>query len=104
VLRNQRLQLGDELRVSPQSEICLDSVLESRQPPLLQPGRRATPESERVLELARRGLCVACGQPCASLAHELFEAVEIELTVVDPKRVAGRSSDDTVGAEGLPQL
>ena len=83
-------------------EVRLDSVLESRQPPLLEPGRRTAPETECALERARRRFRVTCGELLSSLAYEKLETVEVELALLDTQRIPGRLRDQAVGAERLP--
>ncbi len=88
----------------PEREIRLDSVLESRQPPLVEPRRGSTPESQRALELARRRFRVAGSEPLAAVPHELLEPVEVQLSVLDAQPVARRLRGQTVRTECLPQL
>ena len=68
VLRDKRLQLGDQVAVAAEREVGLDPLLDCRQPKLLQPRdldlrkrvvrklrqRRAAPERERFAQLRRR--------------------------------------------------
>src|SRR6266513_1091001 len=74
-------------------EVCIDPILEGREAPLVEAGRWSTPEGERALELARRRLRVARGEALAALADVLLEAVEVELAVLHPERIARRQRD-----------
>jgi hypothetical protein len=51
MLRDQRLELADQLRVAAEREVGLDPLLDDREPEILQPPclhlRRSAPELER---------------------------------------------------------
>ncbi|HEY7691916.1 MAG TPA: hypothetical protein VH816_06195 [Gaiellaceae bacterium] len=91
---DQRLELTDELSVSSACELGLESILERREPHLVQPGdldpgesiereirqRWSPPERERIAEEDTR-----LGRRRASCSpHERFEAMQVELAIVDP--------------------
>ena len=99
VLRGKLLDLGDELCVQPELEVCVDAKLERLQPQLLEvargsPGRlagkvgegRSPPERKRLSEQRRR--LRRLGR--AGLLDEPPEAVEVELVRLDAQEVAWR--------------
>jgi len=114
VRRHERLQLGDELHVTPELEIDLDPVEQSREPQLVQPlglagcealetkvgERRPAPELERLaqaLGLERRLL----RRP--SLGDEAVELERVELAVLHPCEVPRGAGDEPRGPEELAQ-
>ena len=104
VLPHERLQLPDELGVPAGSDIRLDPILEARKAKLLEAGdlglgealerelaeRRPAPERERF------------GVP--TLPVQALEALEVELSLVDPEQIAGSLGLHTVFAKLLAQL
>ena len=105
VHRHERLQLADEVRVATGVEVCGDPRLEHREPALVQPrglgpGESlvgevreggAPPERERLAK--RVGLARGRGA----------RTFDVQLALPDADEVAGRTRDDAVGAEHLPQ-
>ena len=101
MLSNERLQLAHERGVAAVGEVGFDSVLEARQPQVLEPfdlvsceplvceigQRRSSPERERLAELA--------------LIEKALKAGRIELIRLDPKPVARRLRGDPLLAEHL---
>ena len=111
VSSDQAFELGNKLGVPPVREVCLESILECRQPRLLELERRAlgerfvpqigerltTPEVERLTQ--QRGI-----PGCPAALYEHLEPLEVQLTRVDPQDVARRARDKPIVAERLPQL
>jgi hypothetical protein len=60
---------------------------------------RARPEGERFAEVLRR----RTGGFVAGALHELDEALQVKLAVLDEKEVTGPVRDDAVGSEQLPE-
>jgi hypothetical protein len=88
LLRDQLFELRDEARVAAQREVCVDALLERREPLVLEPcagvtrerlrelGQRWTaPERERLAEPLRSRLRVARSEEIPPLACEPLEAV-----------------------------
>ena len=87
------LQLADQHPVTPEREFRLDSLLERRQPLLLQPHhlwscellvgeiteRRPAPERERLGEPFRRSLVVPGVERATSVLDKALETFEVEL-------------------------
>ena len=84
MLRDERLELADKLRVAPQPEIRLDPTSRAVEAQLLEPAdsglskrlvrevgeRWPTPECERLAQVARRGL----GRTVGERAPACFES------------------------------
>ena len=116
MLRDQLLELGDEVVVSAECELRVDPQLVGALPPLAEDGtlrldgvrrevaeRLAAPEPERLgqpLGSDHRRACLERGSP---VGDEAIEAVEIELPRADGQHVAGAASLDARAAELLPQ-
>jgi hypothetical protein len=111
VLADEGLELRHEVRVAPESQVGVDAALErleaklgevrrcSAHPFAGQVGERiSSPQRERLVEQLSGLVRLAD----ARLFDESPEAVEIELTRLDAKEIAGRPSDETV-AELAPQ-
>ena len=117
VLRDERPQLADELRVEPALEVGRDALLERLEPGLLEPRdlrlaealvsqvgeRRSAPERERLAEPGRGSGRVAAAQRLAPGGHPELEAVDVELARLDPEHVPGRAGLERVAGEGLPE-
>ena len=113
MLRDEGLELGNQLGVAPQGELGLDPCLDGDEPFLLEPGglgpgeRRgpnicesgATPERERLTE----SLGGCRGTQGAGTDHEPAEQLEIDLAGLGPQRVAGATRLQTLGAQNAPQ-
>ncbi len=105
--RDERLELGNELCRPPGREICLDALLERRQPQFLEPcnlaaregGVRqfrkwcATPEGERLAQRPRSDVRLPGRQGSPSLVQQRVEAMQIELARRNPQRVPVRSRE-----------
>jgi hypothetical protein len=107
VLEDERLELADELGMSPEREIRVDSLLERGEPQLLETSDLDLREG-LVREVGERGTpperqCLAEAVRVASLEQPL-EPVEIELSRLEPDRVPRRAREDPVGAQDLPEL
>ena len=115
VLGDERLELSDQLVVSPERELGVDPELDCGQPDLLEPGdgslskalkgevgkRRASPQLQCVVESLRRVGRQAASQQAPRLVGEVLEAVEIELVGLDPDEVARRPGRQHVVRKGL---
>ena len=103
VLRDQRLELADQLGVAAEREVGLDPLLERRQPQILQPPgldsgkrllaelrqRRPPPERERLAQTAD----ARAGSPAASASRprkQSLEPPQVELVGLDLEHVARR--------------
>jgi len=62
MLTDQCLQLGHELRIAAEREICVDATLERNQPPLLQPLGLSL--SKRLEQHVRQRLAAPKGERC----------------------------------------
>ena len=106
MLGHQRLELGDQLLVPAEVELCIDEILARDETELLEPVHGAlregfvgdveeggtTPECERLLE---RG--DAIGRLAASRAkHEILEQVRVHVGPRHPEDIPGRVGDDHV--------
>jgi hypothetical protein len=103
VLRRERLQLGRELAVAAERQVRLHPVLQRGQPELLEPRhlglrerliahvlvRRPAPQSQRLVPLPAGG--------------ERLEALEVQLTGLEPQPVPGRLAHDPLRPEPPPQ-
>ena len=88
ILGDKRLELADDLRVSPQREIGLDALLDRREAQLLEPRdrrlgevvvgevpeRRTAPQVERLAKQRRPTLRVPRGAGTRPVLHEPLEA------------------------------
>ena len=123
---DERLKLADELGMSPAVEVGLDAILEDRESELLEARdlplgevgegdlreRRATPERERLPQLARRRGWIAGGKRLAPLRCQALEETEVKFVGLEPQEVAGCAGDQhppglagrAVGLERLAQL
>ena len=117
VTGDQGLELGDEITVAPEGEVCFDPFLEGGQAQLLEPGdlvlgervegevgeRRAAPEAERLTEECR---CLERSArrraPLALCASSAVEAVRVELSVLEPEDVPGRPGQQDAAVAALP--
>ena len=102
MLRDERLQLGDELPAPAKRKIGVDPIFERDQPPLLQPlrfdccerlveyvGQRgAPPERERASQRRRCLGRIAARQLLPATPKELLETVEVELVRLKLEHVA----------------
>ena len=117
VLGNQRLELGDELAVVTERELRLDTVLERRQPQLLEPRHLClrerlvadvlvgppAPQPERLAEARLRRGGLAPRQLGAPARDEELEALEVQLAGRQPQPVPGPVQLDPLGAEAPAQ-
>jgi hypothetical protein len=101
VFGHQSLELTDDVRVAPQSEIRFDATLECQQAQLLEATRdrieerlvgevgerRPTPQRQRRTKGGRRLIGVAAFERPAPVARELLEPLEIESAYLDTKDV-----------------
>ena len=108
VLGDERLELGDEVCMTPELELGLDPVLGGSQPQLLEPCRlgarerrvrevgehRPPPELERVTQPGRSLRRVAGGQHRSRLLDQALEAIRVQLAHLDPQHVPGTSCDE----------
>ncbi len=119
MLRHERLELADQLGVPSASEVGLDSVLEQREPQLLEPAdlteskgfereigeRRPAPEAQRLPQPLRSPAGVIGCQSLAPLVGEALASVEVELARLHVEQVAVRPGHHSCGvvAEGLAE-
>ena len=114
MLRDQRLQLADELGVPAQRQVGLDPLLERRQPQLLEPAaldprerllaelrqRRAAPQRQRLAQQPRRTL----GVGVARLGDEPLEARQVDQLRLDLRAGSpAAASCSASGRQHLPQ-
>ena len=116
MLRDERLEIGDEVGSPTQGEPSLEALLERRQPELLQPvdrrlgerlvhelgERRPLPEGQRLLEAGERGLRRPVRERLPCLLDEPREAQGIHAIGLDAELVARRAGDDGLAPEELP--
>jgi hypothetical protein len=114
VLRDEPLELGDQLGVAAEREVGFDALLERREPQLLQARdlglrerlgrqvaeRRAAPQGQRVAQEA--GGHPGVGR--AGLPEQPLEAVQVDLMALDGERIGARARDDRLGAQRLAHL
>jgi hypothetical protein len=111
---DQDLELGDDVRVPAELELCVDEVLARRQLELLEPadlrrGERLVGEvGERRTAEQRQGgadqLRALLSARRASLCDELLEAGDVDLLRRDRQLVAAVARLDHVTADQLAQL
>ena len=118
MLRDQRLELADDVAVMPERQVGLDPPLERGEAQLLE--ARALVPCERLRELGQRGPApererVAqqlarllghrpCASACASVGDRALEAGEVELVVADLEQVAGSTRVEPRLRQRLAQL
>jgi len=102
VAGDERLELGHEVGVTAEREIGVDAPLERHGALLLEAcdlglrkglvrdvgQRRASPQGERLAQEAGRVRGPAARERVPTLAQEPLEAIDVELAVLDPQRVA----------------
>ena len=116
VLGDERFELGYERGVAAAGQIRFDSVLDSFQPELFEPGdlglreplvrevgkRGSTPEIERLAQHSRSLHGVAgVGATFAGL-DESHEAIRIDLLLGDVQHVAAMPEDDQLRRAPVP--
>jgi hypothetical protein len=112
VLSDERLQLGDDLRVSTELEVGVDPLLESGGAPALELSPLGP--RDRVVEVGKWGptpkreclpqlLCSDFGVGAVRFFDESLEALRIERARLETDHVARSLGDDRVAAEGFPQ-
>ena len=113
VLADERLELRDDVGRAPELDVGGDPLLDGDQPELVEaPGlglrplleselgeRRAAPEIERAQEDAATLLRSARPR----VGEQLLEAPRVDLLRRDREHVPGRTRDDDVGSERLPE-
>src|SRR5262249_19685805 len=114
LLRDQQLELPDELRVLAEREVGFDALLERVESQVLEspgprtgerrladPGeRRPSPQCEPLAQLFGRSL--RRGIP--RLGHEPLEAMEIDRVGADLQQVTTRPREQGARREELPEL
>src|SRR5580765_6257047 len=115
---DKRLELGEELRMSPELELGVQALLERRHAQLVESRDRCagerlvreirerspTPQIERPAEQIGGRLCIAAFVRLGRVVRPTLEAIEIEPLRFDAEDVAGRARLDRLRAEKLPQL
>jgi hypothetical protein len=113
VLRDQRFELADDLGVAAKLEVGVDSVLDRRQPQLLEAPDLVL-RKRLVLELGQGRPSPECecttervgtvfGRQRACVGDEPLEAGEVELRRIDGEEIPRRSRDDDVVTESLAE-
>jgi hypothetical protein len=115
VLRHERLELADELRLPTRGEVGLEAILARREAQLVEARdlrlseglvgkigqRRPAPERERLAQERRRLRRVAPGERAASLVAQTLEATEVELFAFQPQLVTRAArQDEAAGVSG----
>ena len=109
VLGDQRLELGDEREVAAERQLGVDPLLDGREPELLEPlrldlrepleleipERPSVPEGFRGAQGLRRGSGIAGRERLPPVRGEPLEALEVELSRLDPQQVAARAGGET---------
>ena len=109
---DEDFEVGDEITLTPEGEVCVGQLLDRGQVELVQPGdlvlgervegevgeRRAPPEAERLTEERRRLERRARGERRARFREQRREAVRVELSVLDPEDVPGRPGQEDASA------
>ncbi len=117
VVCGERLELADDLGVPAEREHGLRTVLDRGQAQLIEPGRLGkqrpllaevgergtTPERERLVEGADRGLRFD-GEEASRVAEQRLEVKGVHLRRVRAEHVAGAAALDALGAEGLAKV
>ena len=107
VVGDHGLELGDEREVSSERELSVDPALDRRQEELVEPlglnaheplhlEIRERPACPELLGCAERRRCcrrVAACERLAAVGGEPLEALQVELSGLDPEQVAGWSRD-----------
>src|SRR5262245_27226055 len=115
LIRNKRLEFGNELEMPREREFGLDSFLEGDQAQLLDPrdlalgkclvgdvGKsNAAPEAERLAQHRCGRLAGARGQLASPLDDEPLEPLEVELSGFDPETVPGAFGRDPLVPQPL---
>ena len=118
MLGDEGLQLGDEIGMTAELELGLDSILGRRRPQFLEPDRlgprkrdvgavgerRATPQSERLPERLRRLRRLAGAEVGSGLIDGPLEPVRVQLVGLDDEEVTGAPGDEDVRLDQLAQL
>src|SRR6266511_3171827 len=108
MLRNQSLELTDDVGVSAESQERIDPLLARGQVELLKPRNlalgerleaevcewRAAPQGERLAELQLGCSRIAAGPRLPCVGPQTFEAVEVELVPCQIERVPRRTCDE----------
>ena len=112
--RDEHLELRDELAVPAQLELGVDSLLQRRQPELLEPPDLVlrelverevreggpSPERQRPGDLG----CTILGRPAARLPEQALEPRRINAVGVDPEHVPGRLGHEELRPDDLAEL
>jgi len=117
VLPDERLQLGDEVRLPTERQVGFDSLLEHLQVEFLQPPalglhqgarvdvgeRLSAPEGKRLREPCGRRLGMAARELFLPLAQQSFETADVDRRGLGVQHVPGCARDDQLGSEHLAQ-
>ena len=112
MLRHERLELADQLRVPSAGQVGVDAVFEQRELKLLEPAdlglrkrlecefrkRRAAPQLKGRSQLIGGAPAVVRGQGLATLVGQALAAVEVELARLHVEQVAIRLRHKAGGA------
>ncbi len=118
LLRDQGLELTDEVGVPAEREVGLDPLFERNDPALLEPGdlglreglegeigeRRPAPERERLTQEVGGLLRVTAGVRTSPFVEQPLEAIEVDAAGLEPERVAGAFCHEEAVCERAPQL
>src|SRR5262245_66141297 len=117
MLDHQRLQFADEVGVASECKVRLDPLLEDRKSQLFEAGDlalcerlvgdigkcRSTPESESVAKTLGSLRRAVAHERVSRLSEEPLASRRVELLRCENENVAGRSAQQTRGAERRPQ-
>jgi hypothetical protein len=109
MLSDELLELAGDGRMPAECEVCVDPVLERREPCLAEARdrglgevlvaqvgeRRAAPNAQRLAEESRARLIIVLG---GRLLDKRFEPLAVELAVANAHDVPGRLCDERAGA------
>ena len=114
---DERLELGDELRLAPEGQLGVDALLEAGEllldePCLLQPGeglcelreRHAAPQVQRTPQLSGGLVRAAVRERLPSPRMQLLEHLQVERVAVELEAVPGRPRLDQPSRKPLAEL
>src|SRR5215216_2462811 len=118
MLGDERLELGNDVGVAPELEVCLDPLLDREGPALFESSdlslrerfereigeRRTAPERECLAQEIGCLLRVAVIECVPAVCEQLLEVVEIEAAGLESKQVAGALCDESAVPERSSQV
>src|SRR5215467_13235540 len=122
MLAAQRLEFANQFPLPPESELCLDPLLDRREMQLLQPldldpqqtlqveirQRPTAPKRISCSQRTRRRRRITCSERLSPVGHQSLELVQVELARLDAEQISRRTRDQPRGVrsrcgERLPQ-